>query len=182
MFAGSFPMSENFSCNGQLLPITEFTALFSIIGTSFGGNGQTTFALPDFRRRCPIGAGSFQDLDPTEQVFYTVGETGGQEMVNLDTLSLPAHDHGKKIQAAIKTGGTATTATAQGSLPADTTNNTVPTALYASAAGPGLMAPMELKLNPTTQISGNSIPHPNMQPYQTTNFLIAISGIFPSRN
>lgn len=182
MFGGNFAIRNSYSCEGQLLSIAQYTALFSIIGTSFGGDGQTTFALPNLKRRCPIGAGTFQDQDPNGQVSYMVGENGGQEMVSLDTLSLPAHDHGKKIRAAINTGGAATTATAQGSLPADTTNNIGATTLYALSPGTELMGPMELKLDPVTQTSGSSIPHSNMQPYQTTNFLIVVAGIFPSRN
>ncbi|WGQ11286.1 tail fiber protein [Pedobacter gandavensis] len=180
MFGGNFAITDTLSCEGQILSIADNTALFSIIGTSFGGDGQTTFALPNLKRRCPIGAGRYSGQDDG-QFDYQVGSSGGQEMVSLLTSNLPAHDHDKKIQAAINTGGSATTATVQGSLPANT-NTTTSTLLYSATAGAGLMAPMDLNLAPTTLVTGNSMAHGNMQPYLTVNFLIVITGIFPSRN
>lgn len=177
MFAGNFEIKDNAFCNGQLISIAQNTALFSILGTNYGGNGTSTFALPDLRKRCPIGAGIYLDPDTNEQINYSLGQTGGLETVSLSVLTLPAHDHDKKIQAAISSGGAATTSSAQGSLPASSS-----TSLYSTTAGPELMAPMSLNLNPNTQNTGSSAPHSNMQPFQTLNFIIALRGIFPSRN
>lgn len=181
MFAGNFEIKDNAFCNGQLISIAQNTALFSILGTNFGGNGTSTFALPDLRKRCPIGAGIYLDPDTNELINYPLGQAGGLEMVSLSISTLPAHDHDKKIQAAISSGGAATTSTAQGSLPADTIFSSS-TSLYSTTAGAGLMAPMSLNLNPNTQNTGDSLPHSNMQPFQTLNFIVALRGVFPSRN
>lgn len=89
LFAGNFAPRGWALCNGQLLPIAQNTALFSILGTTYGGNGQTTFALPDLRGRAPIHWGQGPGLNP-----YTLGEQGGAESVTLTTANLPPHTHG----------------------------------------------------------------------------------------
>jgi len=88
MFAGNFNPSGWAFCNGQLLPISQNTALFSLLGTQYGGNGQTTFALPDLRGRAPIGFNQGPGLSP-----YQLGENGGTESVTLNTGQMPAHQH-----------------------------------------------------------------------------------------
>ena len=153
-------------CNGQLLPINQNQALFSLLGTQYGGNGTTNFALPDLRSRTPIGYAS--SVDPSWQPpSVQIGQTGGVENVTLLSTNLPTHTHAAN----------ATTSAGIARNPR--------TALYGSTAknlhGPstGALVP----LNPQTVApAGGNQPHPNLQPYTTINFCIALSGIFPSRN
>jgi microcystin-dependent protein len=149
--------------NGQLLPITQNTALFSLLGTQYGGNGQTTFALPDMRGRVLIHAGQGPGLTLRDQ-----GESGGTETVTLTNGQLPAHTH---------------TVTPQGS-PADAAlvspANGVPatkarTTLYAPGPGTVPMTPV------LTSPAGSNAPVPKMQPYVTVRCFIATEGVFPSR-
>lgn len=150
--------------NGQILSIAQNTALFSLLGTTYGGNGQTTFALPDMRGRVMIHQGQGPGL-----TARTLGESAGAETVTLNSSQLPAHSH---------------TVTPQGST-ADATlispSNAVPatksrTTLY--APGPGTV-PMSPEV---TSIAGSNSPVPIVQPYVTLNCYIALEGIFPSRN
>lgn len=174
MFAGSFAMRNTAACNGQLIPIAQNTALFSILGTFYGGNGTTTFALPNLQGRCPVMPGS---STPTS-VPIPLGEMGGSETVTLTQNELPVHSHNGQIQAAMETGGNAVTASPIGSLP----GNTSQTQLYATAPGSGSMAPMTTNLTSPTSIAGSNNPHNNMQPFLTVTFVIATRGIFPARN
>jgi len=155
-------MSFNFAprewaqCNGQLLQIGQNQALFSLLGTTFGGNGQTTFALPDLRGRVPIHAGA----------SHTLGERAGEQAHTLSVAELPQHQH-----AAQATSATGDTPVAPTNLLADS-----PSQLYAA---PGAMTPLQ----PTSVSTvGGSQAHLNMQPFLTLNFCIALDGIFPSRN
>ena len=142
-------------CNGQFLPINQNQALFSLFGTMYGGNGQTTFALPDLRGRVPIHMGS----------GFTQGQAGGQEFHTLTQSEMPAHNH---IVNAVN--GTSTTegpgnnflATNQASLYNTTPNTTLQPA--------------------TVGNFGGSQPHENRQPFLVLNFIVALQGIFPSRN
>jgi len=150
-------------CNGQLMSIAQNTALFSLLGTQYGGNGQTNFALPDMRGRVLIGDGSGPGLSP-----YTMGETGGEESHTLTINEMPAHNH--QVNA-VTAEGNQNIPTA--SLPANTK------ALdkeYSNAAANTQMSP--LMINP----SGGSQPHENRQPYLVLKCIIALQGIFPSRN
>jgi len=156
-------------CNGAIMPIQQNTALFSLIGISFGGNGQTTFGLPDLRGRAAIGAGNAPGR--TQQA---VGQTGGAPTVTLTTDQIPAHNH-------VLNAGTLTPPN-----PGQNVASPSPQALL------GLSAPNNIYIDPvapdTTLIpssispSGNGQPHENMQPYLAVNFCIATQGIFPSRN
>lgn len=157
-------------CNGQLLGVAQNQALFSLLGTTYGGDGRTTFALPDLRSRTPVGG--IRSTDPGwNPPQYMMGEVAGQENVTLLSSQLPAHSHGVMLTTAP---GTRNAPRAAG-----TTLGTVegtpatfygpPTALMPLGGGP---------LTPT----GGSAPHPNIQPYTTINFNIALQGIFPSRN
>lgn len=148
-------------CNGQLLAIQQNAALFSLLGTQYGGNGQTTFALPDMRGRVPIG------YDNTN----VIGTQGGQAAVTLLTANMPAHTH--------SLGATTTTANKRvpfgKMLAAD--NASVAEYYAVPAAGP------TTTLNPQSVSNvGGSQPHSNMQPYTAISFCIALSGIYPSRN
>jgi microcystin-dependent protein len=150
-------------CNGQILPIAQNTALFSLLGTTYGGDGTTTFALPDLRGRVVIHQGQGAGLQP-----YIQGETGGVETVTLINTQIPSHGH-----SLTGTGSTATTPTpGTGVVPA-----TLPTAevLYGTGA--------TTVLSPdTVSVAGASQPHDNHQPYLTINYIISLFGIFPSRN
>ena len=145
-------------CNGQFLPINQNQALFSLLGTTFGGNGQTNFALPDLRGRTPIHVGS----------GHTLGEKGGEPAHTLSISELPQHVH-----VANGTTATATTNTPTSSLLlAQSTNSQ----LYASPANLAAMSPAAI-----TNVGGSQA-HLNMQPFLTLSFCIALQGIFPSPN
>lgn len=146
-------------CDGSILAIQSNTALFSLLGTQYGGNGSTTFALPDLRGRAPVHFGS----------VYTQGELAGSENVTLLLNQMPMHAH--PLQGTSQTGDAPlpnTRAFAQGSVPADTHYATDTTTVTINAA--------------TVQSNGGNQPHPNMQPFLVLNYCIATSGIFPSRN
>jgi microcystin-dependent protein len=153
-------------CNGQLLPIAQNTALFSLLGTSYGGNGQVTFQLPDLRGRTPVGAGSSAD-GSWQPAPYPLGQTFGSENVALTNAQLPAHAH-----QANATNAAGTLRDPNNSLYGKATQN-----IYAGANS-GLTALNSAQL----QNTGGSQPHPNMQPFNVLNFNICISGIYPSRN
>ena len=166
MFAGNFAPAGWAFCDGQLLPISENDALFVLIGTTYGGDGQETFALPSLSSRVPIHAGT-----GSEGITYILGETGGTESVTLSVQQTPTHSH-----AAL-----ATSASGSNISPA----NAVLAA--ASSAQPGvktygLDTPL-VSLSPQTlQPAGGSQPHENMQPFLCISFIISLFGIFPSQN
>ena len=160
MFAGNFAPRGWAFCSGQILAIAQNTALFSLLGTTYGGNGQTTFALPDLRGRVPMHPFQGPGLSPRN-----LGEMGGTETVTLITTQMPAHNH-----AAACSGNDANLGLAEGNFLATTATNT-----YASTGGSALNAA-------TIGSAGGSQPHNNLQPFLCVNFIIAIQGIFPSRN
>ena len=161
MFAGNFPPVGWMFCDGNLLPISENETLFQLIGTTYGGDGESTFALPNLQSRVPIHQGSNGGLT------FVLAETGGAEEVTLTTAQLPAHNHPLLASA-----DTATAIGPGGNLPG-TTN--VSKKIYAGAASPtAAMAPTSI--GPT----GGSQPHENLQPYLCINFIISLFGIFPS--
>ena len=146
-------------CNGQLLPINQNQALFSILGTMYGGNGQTNFALPNLQGRVPIHQG-------VNQGTYIVGQAAGELAHTLTINELPAHVHPPVAQS---------TASTPGFSPAGAIWATAPTEAFAAAPN----SPMNAAAVTTT---GGSQPHPNQPPYLVLNFAIALVGIFPSRN
>jgi microcystin-dependent protein len=149
------------TCDGQLLPISQNTALFSLLGTHFGGDGKSTFALPDLDASCAIGAGQGPGL--SERLL---GEQAGTQNVTLLNAEMPTHNHMFQVQAAA----------GDQSLP---TGNAVARAVGATpfipAGAMGVMAPQCIGM------SGGSLPHNNMQPFLTLNFCIAMQGVFPPR-
>jgi microcystin-dependent protein len=151
-------------CNGQLLSISQNTALFSLLGTTYGGNGTTTFALPDFRGRVPTSAGQGPGLSN-----YTLGEQTGTESVTLTVAQLPAHNH--TVNGVASGGNQASPA---GGSPAIESTGT---SLDYSSAAPN-SAMNAAMVSPT----GSTQPHSNIQPLLCVNFVIALVGIFPSRN
>lgn len=146
-------------CDGSILSISEFSVLFALIGTAYGGDGQTTFALPDLRGRVPLGDGQGPGLSP-----YVQGQRGGAEHVTLTTAQIPAHNH-----ALVGTTGHANSYSPAGKLPAFTARN-----VYTTASPDSQMTNLEP--------AGSNLPHENRQPLLTVNFIIALYGVFPSRN
>ena len=147
-------------CNGQLLPINQNQALFSILGTTYGGDGRTTFALPDLRGRSPVHANATVPL----------GSQQGEENHTLTVNEIPAHGHGLQGSTDL-----ASSASPVGNLPAAKGRGGKD--IYAAGSSP--LQPM----NPQAIApAGSSLPHNNMQPFTTLNFIIALAGIFPSRN
>jgi microcystin-dependent protein len=163
LFCGNFAPKGWALCDGQLLSIAQNTALFSILGTTFGGNGQTTFALPDLRGRVPLHPGAGPGLSP-----YSLGQSMGVEGVTLIANQMPAHAHGFAPPCS---DGAPSTPSPVGA----TLANQDQTPFYA-ASGSAAMA------SANTSIVGGSQPHENRQPLLAINFIIALEGIFPSRN
>ncbi|RUL63399.1 phage tail protein [Dyella dinghuensis] len=145
-------------CNGQTLPIAQNNALFALLGVQFGGNGVSTFMLPDLRGRTPLGSNA----------NYPVGTVAGVENVSLTTQTLPQHTH-----------------LGYGTTVAGTERNPVNN-FYGSVASEALYAPAsgsQVSLNAATlSTTGGGQPHANMQPFSVINFCIALNGVFPSRN
>ncbi|HXH91483.1 MAG TPA: tail fiber protein [Thermoanaerobaculia bacterium] len=145
-------------CNGQFLPINQNQALFSLLGTMYGGNGQTTFALPDFRGKAPVHIGS----------GITQGQIGGQESHTLTQSEMPSHNH--FVQANLQPNP------ADSAIPSPNLLGTLTTPIY------GPLSSLTT-LNPASVTNtGGSQPHQNMQPYIVLNFCIALQGAFPSQN
>jgi microcystin-dependent protein len=150
-------------CNGQLTPISQNEALFNLIGTTYGGDGQSTFALPDLRSRVPIHQGSFAGNT------FIMGQISGVETVTLNTQELPAHSH-------------AITATSN----AATLKRPVSNTFYAASSSGNSFYESGTMLtalaNNTVSSAGGGQPHSNIQPYLTFNWCISLFGVFPSRN
>lgn len=167
MFGGNFAPRGWAFCNGQLLSIAQNTALFSLLGTTYGGNGQTTFALPDLRGRAALHAGQGPGLSS-----YSQGQVGGQETVTLNQNQLPVHSHTLNGVAA---GGNQ--ASPAGNLPAVESTGT--SMNYASPNPPTVSVPMAAQ---AIGNAGGGQPVPVVQPYLVINYIIALTGIYPSRN
>ena len=147
-------------CNGQLLPISENDALFSLIGTTYGGDGEETFALPDFQGRVPIGTGN----------SHILAEMGGTEVETLSINQIPAHSHSMAASA----GGGTSTSPANGAYGA-IANGARSDRLYGAAVGQ-TAAP-----NMLSSVGGNQ-PHDNMEPFLTLRYIISLFGIYPPQN
>jgi microcystin-dependent protein len=156
MFGGNFAPAGWMFCEGQLLPISENETLFNLIGTTYGGDGQSTFALPDLRGRLPVHMGN----------GFTLAETGGVETVTLTVSQIPAHSH-----AFIGTTSTAIDANPGGNIVAQ-----------AQTFFPYLNVPPTVAMAPqaVTSVGGNQ-PHSNFQPYLCVDFIISLFGVFPSQ-
>ena len=157
MFGGNFNPNGWMFCEGQLLPISENTTLFTLIGTTYGGDGQNTFALPDLRGRVPIHQGN----------GFILAQTGGSEEITLTVNQIPAHAHVPRANS-----GTGSSS--------DPTNNfwaAQPALLQYSGTGSANINLVANTLAPT----GGSQPHTNFQPYLCVDFIISLFGIFPSQ-
>ncbi|MEO1625937.1 MAG: tail fiber protein [Bacteroidota bacterium] len=179
MFGGNFAPRTWAFCNGQLLSIAQNTALFSILGTTYGGDGRTTFALPDLRGRVPLSAGTGPGLSA-----YRQGQRSGLENVTLNILELPNHTHSLSTTTApsIVIGTNpdgATTNEAEANTLGVGTNeyNSDPAEPGEALNGPLVTAPQL-----ATQSTGNSMSHDNIQPTLVVNYVICLQGIFPSRS
>ncbi len=173
LFAGNFAPRGWQLCNGQLLAISQWTAVFALVGTIYGGNGQTTFGLPDFRGRIAVGTGNGAGL-PSVQL----GEMSGSNGVTLLSINLPAHNHtltgGVALQGVNDAGGL----------------NTDPTGRYLAATMSFTnlatdvvpMNPASVSRNLQLGIAGNSTPISNKSPYLGINYVFCVEGIFPSRD
>jgi microcystin-dependent protein len=150
-------------CNGQLLPLSQNTALFSLLGTTYGGNGKSNFALPDLQGRAPMHPGQGPGLS-----LHDLGETGGSETVTLLESEIPAHSHAARGQNSIANLNDAAGAVL--ARPFGGGN------LY-KTAGANLIAKASESLAP----AGGDLPHNNMQPFLVLNFFIALQGVFPPR-
>lgn len=164
MFGGNFAPRGWAMCNGQILAISTNTALFALLGTTYGGNGQTTFALPDLRGRVPIHMGQGPGLSP-----YSEGQQGGVENVTLTTTQMPVHTH-----TAHPNSRSGNVSDPQDSVPAQTP---IENPIYRATADPAAFLDAGF-----IGTAGGSQPHQNIQPYLVINFIIALQGIFPSRN
>lgn len=162
MFAGNFAPRSFAFCDGQLLAISQNDALFSLFGTIYGGDGRTTFGLPDLRGRIPIHMGTGPGLSPR-----TLGSKSGSENVTLTTNQIPSHGHALNASA-----NAADTRNPAQQLPAVAGESAYTT----SAAN---LVPM--KSNAVSPAGGNQ-PHSNLQPFLCVNFIVALFGIYPSRN
>jgi microcystin-dependent protein len=154
MFAGNFAPAGWMFCEGQLLPISEYETLFNLIGTTYGGDGQSTFSLPDLRGRVPLHFNN----------GFTLAETGGVETVTITVPQTPAHSH--PCLASIDAAGSnqpGSTYLASGQL------------IYDQNASNGQMSPLSVSS------TGGSQPHNNFQPYLCVDFIISLFGIFPSQ-
>ncbi|WP_215410272.1 tail fiber protein [Janthinobacterium sp. JC611] len=168
MMAGFAFAPKGFAaCNGQLMPIQQNQALFSLLGTQFGGNGQSTFGLPDLRGRTPCGAGASAD-GKWQPAPLTQGTSAGVEAVTLLSTQLPMHNH---TANALTTAGAIKNPT--GALYAGSGSESI----YVAATGPQVALSQQ-----TLAAIGGSTAHNNMQPFRTINFTIALSGTYPARN
>jgi microcystin-dependent protein len=171
LWACSFAPRDFANCDGQLIPISQNTALFSLIGTIYGGDGQTTFALPDLRGRVPVHLGHGPGLSPYQQ-----GSRAGAETRTLNVTNIPPHTHSGQINPKGST-STADQTSPQGNYPAVSGSRGNETALY-NATGDVEMGGAPFQTGPT----GSGMPFDIRQPYLTVRFTIAMVGVFPSRS
>lgn len=166
MFAGNFPPSGWAFCDGQSQPISENETLFNLIGTTYGGDGQETFNLPDLRGRVPIHMGT-----GTTGTTYQIGEMAGTEQVTLTLQQIPSHNH--LVQATDST-------------PSVTPSNAIPATATSTQQGVWAYGPQTAAAVPfvaaTIQPAGGGQPHENIQPILAINFIISLFGIFPTPN
>lgn len=158
-------------CHGQLLPINSNQALFSLLGTTYGGDGRTTFALPDLRGRCAVGMGQGPGLSN-----YTQGESAGQEQVTLTQTQMPNHAHTLGASSAVGTVSDPAGAVIANNQVTIERGKTVPASAFIQGSPNATMSPQAI------QPTGGSQPHENRQPYIAMNYIIALEGIFPTRN
>ena len=161
MFGGNFAPAGWAFCSGQVMPISENDALFNLIGTTYGGDGQSTFALPNLQSRLPMHMGTGAGLSPR-----TIGETGGVETVTLTTQQIPIHNHAPQAVS-----GNGNQATPQNGVWAGAAASRYTTSAPSLAMNPSLVG-----------AAGGNQPHDNMMPYLAISFIISLFGVFPSQS
>ena len=170
IFAGNFAPTGWAQCNGQLLPISQNTALFSLLGTNYGGDGKSTFGLPDLQGSVAMGWGAGPGL--TERF---IGEQGGSQTVTLLLSEIPLHNHAPQVSLNDATTNSAANAVIAKSKWDDGQGQTGAVSTFSGQAVDTVLQPLALA------VVGSSLPHNNMMPYLTLNFCIAMQGIFPPR-
>jgi microcystin-dependent protein len=168
MFGGNFAPHGFALCNGQLLAISQNTALFSLLGTFYGGNGTNNFALPNLQGSVPVHMGQGPGLSP-----YSVGQSGGSQTVTLSVSQMPAHAHAFNASTV-----SATSPSPSGSAPAKPTAANASAYAVSQPSYPAL-APQAMQ---SSNAAGGGQPHNNMMPTLFISFVIALQGIFPARN
>jgi microcystin-dependent protein len=171
MFAGNFQINGWHFCDGSLLSIAQESALFALLGTTYGGDGVNTFGLPDLRGRVPIHQGTGPGLSN-----YVIGQLSGTETVTLLSTQMPAHNH--SVQASTNA-GIQPAPSPQGVLAKPVDTLSTPTIYAVPGANPVVASAM-----PASSISntGGNLPHDNLMPTVGINYIIALQGVFPSRN
>lgn len=162
MFAGTFAPDGWNMCDGSVLPISQYEVLYTLLGTTYGGDGVSTFAVPDLRGRVPVGQGTLGSDT------YVIGSVGGTEIVTITQQQLPAHSHSLVTSTAV--GDSAD--------PTDRVMAAAPEDCKFYYAGEGATS---LNAGHIPASGGSSLPHNNMQPYLAVNYIIALIGIFPSQ-
>lgn len=176
-FGGNFAPNGWAFCNGQILPIAENETLFALIGTTYGGDGQTTFALPNLQSRIPISMGTGGGGT------YVIGQTAGTEQVTLIGTQLPTHTHlipPTTVNGTVGVGTSASTNSPEGFATADDSGSN----MYAAGPPNTAMGPDSVaSTSPTLSVmpTGGNQPHDNMQPYLAVSYIISLYGIFPSQ-
>lgn len=173
MFGGNFAPRGWAKCEGQLLPINQYSALFSLLGTMYGGDGRTTFGLPDMRGRTPIGVGRGPGLSD-----YRQGPGGGHEQVYLNVTNLPSHTH--STSAALKASFTPPTGGGTLTNPNGANLSSSGENIYTTNAANVTMAADSVAV--TVGNTGGNIPFSVVQPWCAVQFIIALQGVFPSRS
>jgi microcystin-dependent protein len=160
MFGGNFAPAGWAFCDGSLLPISQYETIFNLIGTTYGGDGQTTFALPDLQGRVPVHMGNFQGNN------FVIGQKAGEESHTLTSNEMPRHSHPAQV-----TSGPGTTQSPAGEV-------------WAQWSSPQFsdQAPNAAMAGAAVSTAGGSQPHENMVPFLVVNFIISLFGIFPSQN
>jgi microcystin-dependent protein len=175
LFAGNFAPRSWAFCMGQILSIAQNTALFSLLGTTYGGNGQTTFALPDLRGRVPVGTGQGPGLPSVN-----LGEVSGEPTHTLIITEMPAHNHSTQSTLRAVNGAGTTNSPTGNSLAAPVDSRGNPLNIYSNGSPDVSLGAASSQV--VAGIAGGSQPHNNMQPYLGMNYIICLEGIFPSRN
>ena len=173
IFGFNFAPQNYFSCSGQILSIRQYTALFSLLGTTYGGDGVNTFALPDLRGRTPINQGQGPGLSA-----FIMGQRAGNTTTSLSTMNLPAHIHSlNNTKVTLNANdGTADEQSPSGNHFANAAN-----AIYTGNGGTPGANIAGIQVSGTTDVTGQGIPFDIQNPYLVVNYSIAINGIFPSR-
>lgn len=172
MFGGNFAPRGFAFCNGQLMSISQNSALFALIGTTYGGDGVTTFALPDLRSRLPVHQGQGPGLSN-----YNLGQSGGSSTVTIDNSTMPMHVHTLNATQTIANATTISNTV----LPGQPTNGSPPAFYAGPVSGQPPLTPHPMNAG-ACSTAGGSQPHSNLMPSLCVTFIIALQGIFPSRN